>query len=80
MWLSTNELNIGNVLCVFYKTKGEMSTQFMLHSKCMHICEMDVATLCSFMLHDGNCDQKIAFKVKLSLVNFRMELQLKCIC
>jgi len=66
MWLNTNELYIGNVLCVFYKAKGEMHTQFMLHSKCMHICEMDVATLCTFMLHGGNYDHKITFKAKLS--------------
>jgi hypothetical protein len=66
MWLSTNELYIGNVLYVFYKAKGEMYTQFMLHSKCMDICEMDVATLCTLMLHDANYDHKITFKVKLS--------------
>jgi hypothetical protein len=66
MWLSKNELYISNVLCIFYKTKGEMYTQFTLHSKCMYICEMDFATLCTLMLHDGNYDHKITFKVKLS--------------
>jgi hypothetical protein len=64
MWLSTNELCISNVLCVVYKAKGEMYTQFMLHSKCLHICEMDVAALCTLMLHDGNYDHKITFKEK----------------